>query len=235
MQNQTQEKPIQGTGRPKGGYRNAAGKRVPGVTTILSRFKESGGLVQWAYQCGCDGIDINDARDRAADAGTCCHDRIDAHLHGRTLDDNSYPKDIMAKADHAFIAFLEWQAQTKLSLTASEVSLVSEKHQFGGTFDAGFMQDGKSLRILDYKTSSGIYTDHLVQVAGGYTLLWQEHFPKQEIHGIDILRISKPSAPDDPVSFEHRHFSAELIPICQRYFLLLREAYDMDKRIKGLL
>lgn len=31
-----------------GGYRTADGKRVPSVTTICSRFKESGGLIYWA-------------------------------------------------------------------------------------------------------------------------------------------------------------------------------------------
>lgn len=221
------------TGRPKGGYKNAAGKRVPGVTTILGRFKESGGLIQWAWTCGRDGIDINDARDRAADAGTACHEMIDAHLHQRVFDKAVYPPDVLAKAEHAFLGFLEWCDQTKLALVASEVSLVSEKYQFGGTFDGGFVAG--SLRLLDYKTSSGIYTDQLVQVAGGYSLLWEEHHPKEPLHGIDILRISKPTAPDDPVSFEHRHFSAEVIPIAQKQFLLFRECYELDKRLKGLL
>lgn len=221
------------TGRPKGGYVNAAGKRVPGVTTILNRWKESGGLVQWAYQCGRDGIDINDARDRAADAGTACHEMIDCHLHGRRFDSSLWMPQILAKADHAFLAFLEWCEQSNLALIASEISMVSGLHQFGGTFDGAFIAG--TLRLLDYKTSSGIYTDQLTQVAGGYSLLWQEHYPEKPLHGIDILRVSKPERPDDPVSFEHRHWSAEIIPIAQEQFLLLRRAYDLDKRLKGLL
>lgn len=221
------------TGRPKGEYVNAAGKRVPGVTSILNRWKESGGLVQWAYQCGRDGIDINDARDRAADAGTACHEMIDCHLHARVFNRDAYPEHTIDTAEHAFIAFLEWAGQSKLALAASEVSLVSDKHQFGGTFDGAFIAG--TLRLLDYKTSSGIYTDHLIQVAGGYSLLWQEWYEDKPLHGIDILRVSKPERPDDPVSFEHRHWSAEIIPIAQEQFLLLRKAYDLDKRLKGLL
>jgi len=220
-------------GRPKGGYKNEAGKKVPGVTTILSRFKEAGGLIQWAYNCGKEGIDINDARDRAADAGTATHQMIDDHLHGETFDRTAWKSNVLAKADHCFLAFLEWAEQSKLKLKAAELSLVSERHQFAGTFDAAMI--GGSLRLLDYKTASGIYTDQLIQVAGGYSLLWQEHFPSEPIGGIDILRISKPDAEDDPVSFEHRHFSAEIIPIAQKQFLLLRQAYDLDKRLKGLL
>lgn len=223
---------TQTTGRPKAGYRNAAGKRVPGVTTIISRFKESGGLVQWAYQCGLDGLDINKVRDDAADAGTCCHEMIDCHLHGIPRI-SAYPQVVEEKAEHAFLAYLEWAEQSKLKLVASEQSLVSEKYQFGGTFDAVLVAG--TLRLLDYKTSSGIYQDYLIQVGGGYSLLWQEHHPDQPLHGMDILRISKPEAPDDPITFEHRHWSAEIFPLAQRQFILFREAYALDKRLKGLL
>lgn len=224
---------IKPTGRPKAGYVNAEGKKVPGTTTILNRFKESGGLIQWAYNCGRDGIDINAARERAADAGTLCHDMIDAHLHGRDFERNGHGQDALTKADHAFLGFLEWKAQTSLKLVAAEVSLVSEKHQFGGTFDAALV--GDTLRLLDYKTASAIYNDALVQVAGAYSLLWAEHYPDQPLHGIDILRISKPESDSDPVSFHHCHWSAEIIPVAQEQFLLLRRAFDLDKRLKGFL
>lgn len=226
----------QTTGRPKAGYRNAAGKRVPGCTTIVSRFKESGGLMHWAWQCGMDGLDINQVRDDAADAGTMAHDMIDCHLRGKKLDlppEFNMNSPILKNAEHAFLAYLEWAEQSKLKLVASEQSLVSEKHQFGGTFDAVLVAG--TLRLLDYKTSSGIYQDMLIQVGGGYSLLWAEHHASEPLHGMDILRISKPKSPDDPVSFEHRHFSAEIFPIAQRQFLLFREAYELDKRLKGLL
>lgn len=224
---------IKSTGRPKGGYVNAVGQKVPGTTTIIGRFKESGGLIQWAYNCGKEGIDINAARDRAADAGTLCHDMIDAHLHGRNFSRVGHDMDALTKADHAFLGFLEWKAQTNLKLVAAEISLVSEKHQFGGTFDAALV--GDTLRLLDYKTASAIYNDALIQVAGAYSLLWEEAHPDQPLHGIDILRISKPEQADDPISFHHCHWSAEIIPVAQEQFLLFRRAYDLDKRLKGFL
>lgn len=222
------------SGRPASGYKNAAGDRIPGVTTIIGRFKESGGLIQWAYKCGRDGIDINKARDAAADAGTCCHQMIDDHLHGRPFNREAWDDALLAKADHAFLAFLEWQETTKVQVAAAEVSLVSERHQFGGTFDAVTV-GGNKLRLLDYKTSNGIYHDMLIQVAGGYSLLWQEHHPAEAIEGIQLLRISKPEHPDDPISFHHHYWSAELIPLAQRQFLLLREAYDLDRRLKKMV
>ena len=223
------------TGRPKAVYRNAAGKRVPGTTTVISRFKESGGLMHWAWQCGMDGLDINQVRDDAADAGTCCHEMIDVHLRKKPSEnfEHRYSEKVRINAGHAFIGYLEWAEQSKLSVVASEQSLVSEKYQFGGCFDAVLV--GGTLRLLDYKTSSGIYQDMLIQVGGAYSLLWEEHHPDQPLQGMDLLRISKPKSPDDPVSFEHRHWSAEIFPIAQRQFILLREAYDLDKRLKGLL
>lgn len=221
------------SGRPSGGYRNKAGTRVPGVTTIIGRFKESGGLLHWAWECGMNGLDINKVRDDAADAGTCCHEMIDCHIHGRTFKHAPWDSMIIQKAEHAMLGYLEWSEQTKLKLVASEQSLVSEKYNFGGTFDC-VLTNGQ-LRLLDYKTSSGIYQDYLIQVAGGYSLLWQEHYPDKPLQGMDLLRISKPKSPDDPVSFEHRHWSAEIFAPCQRQFILFREAYELDKKLKGLL
>lgn len=229
--------------RPKTGYVNAEGKKVPGTTTIINRFKDSSGLIQWAYRCGTDGIDINRAKDEAADAGTCCHEMIDCHLHKREFDRDlwRWGEGVLESADHAFLGYLAWAKNNNLRLVASEQSLVSEKHQFGGTFDVAMIGDAE-LRLLDFKTSNGIYTDQLIQVAGAYTLLWQEHYgnPRDAVYsgemtGIDILRISKPDAPNDPISFHHHHWSAEIIPIAQRAFIAMRELYDLDKRLKGML
>jgi hypothetical protein len=221
------------TGRPKAGYRNAAGEAVPGCTTITGRFKESGALIYWAWNCGKEGKDIRAEKEAAADAGSCCHEMIDCHLHNRTFQTADWPAVAIGKAAHAFLAYLEWVEQNKLTVEAAEISLVSESYQFGGTFDA--VMRGGHLRLLDYKTSNGLYSDMLIQVAGGYSILWAEHFKGQPLQGIDLLRISKPKADDDPIMFEHRHWSAEIFPIAQELFLHYRRAYDLDKRLKGLM
>ena len=69
-----------GSGRPKGGYIDATNVRVPSVTTILGRCKESGGLVGWAWKMGRDGISLDEARKGTADVGSCVHDRIEAAI-----------------------------------------------------------------------------------------------------------------------------------------------------------
>lgn len=221
------------TGRPKEGYRNRNGEKIPGTTTIVGRFKDSGALIYWAWNCGKEGKDIRNEKDSAADAGSCTHEMIDCHLHNRKFLHGPWPALAIAKAEHAFLAYLDWADQNRLSVEASEISLISEQHQFGGTFDA--VMRGGHLRLLDYKTSNGLYPDMLIQVAGGYSILWAENFPDKPLAGIDLLRVSKPKAADDPVMFEHRHWSAELFPIAQEQFLLLRRAYDLDKRLKGFI
>lgn len=220
--------------RPKSGYKLSDGTKVPGTTTITGRFKDAGALIGWAYKCGCDGVDMYHSRETSMDAGTCCHEMIDHHLHGRPepLDLEKYSKEVKAAAEHAYLGYLEWAEQNKVQVRKSELSLVSERHRFGGSIDCAAIQ-GK-LRLLDFKTG-GIYPEHLIQVAGAYTLLWQEHFGKEEIHGIDLLAISKPEFLTDPVGFKHYHWSGEIIPICQAAFLHMRDLYDLDKRIKSLL
>jgi hypothetical protein len=209
------------------------GTRIPGTTTIVGRFKDAGALIAWAFNCGKQGIDIHKVTDLAKDVGSCAHEMIDAHIHGRTFRTADWPTVVIGKAEHAFISYLDWADQNALSVEAAEISLVSERYQYGGTFDA--VMRGGYLRLLDYKTSKGIYPDMLVQVAGGYSILWQEHYPTKILNGIDLLRISKPETDGDPVSFHHHHWSAEIFPIAQEQFLIMRRAYDLDKRLKGLL
>ena len=73
--------------RPKGGYKNKDGKRVPGVTTIINRFKDSGGLMWWAFEQGKAAErgeigSLYDKRDEAAEAGTIAHNLFEMFING---------------------------------------------------------------------------------------------------------------------------------------------------------
>lgn len=219
-------------GRPTDGYR-IDGERVPGVTTISGLIKPPGPLMHWAWECGMKGLDYRKVRDAAADSGTCVHAMIEEDWHGRAFDRSHYDPAILAKADHAFLAYLKWKEQTQLKVVKAELSLVSHKHRFGGTMDCLLV--GGELSIGDYKSSNAVYEDMLIQVAGGYALLWEEHFPDEALTGMHLLRFSKPKEADDPISFAAHYWSAEIFPIAKKQFLTLREAYDVQKRLKGLL
>lgn len=217
-------------GRPKDGY-YIDGERVPGVTTIINRFKPSGGLIHWAWQQGKDGKDYRETRDAAADAGTIAHDMVEADIYGAQFDRSQYNPELLEKADGAFKAYQEWKAQTQLEIAESECSLLSYAHRFGGTIDAVVIRG--ALAIADWKTASGTFPDHLIQLAA-YVLLWEENYPERPITGgAHLLRFSKQATPNDPIAFTHHYWSN--LDLAKEQFLLYRRAYDLDKRIAKLL
>lgn len=226
----------------KGGYFTKAG-RVPSVTTILGRFKESGALIHWAAGQAAEYVKLNlpanptsedvmrvcetakhayrDVRDKAADAGTMAHDAVEAWIHGHLV--AFAEDDVSRKAKIAFDAFMEWANQTELKVTVTEKPLVSEKYQFGGTLDAMLVRGRLSLG--DWKTSNAIYGEYLCQIAA-YGILWEENFPDQPVEGgYHLLRFDK------NYGDFHHHFWAEL-ETAKRSFLLMRELYENDKELK---
>lgn len=62
-------------------------------------------------------------------------------------------------------AFLKWIEESKVQFVSSERMVYSRKHKFIGTMDAEAIVDGK-LRVIDFKTSTGIYDEMLLQTAG---------------------------------------------------------------------
>lgn len=217
--------------RPKGGYCLKDGTRIPSVTTVISRFKASGGLIHWAWQQGRDGLDYRETRDKAADAGTCAHAMVECDIRQLPFNVNDYQPDVIEKASGAFNAYTEWKDQTQLVPVATEVSLVSEEYGFGGTLDA-MLINGK-LALGDWKTANAVYHDNLMQLAA-YKGLWEEHHPDRPVEGgFHLLRFSKQKHPDDPVSFAHHYWSS--LDLAWEQFLLLLHAYRNDKRLKDML
>ncbi len=212
---------------PAAGYRLADGTRVPGTTTILGRWKESGGLLQWAFKQGQSGArSLYEERDKAADIGTLAHAMVECRLTGVDPDTalKSAPDDFKDKARNAYRSFDTWMTNQRAEIISAETPLVSEAHRYGGTPDFVMrMPDGR-LALGDIKTSNGIYRDHLMQVAA-YAILWNETQVEKITAGFHITRFAK-EFPD----FEHRYF--EDLTDAGELFLLLRRAYDMDTQLK---
>jgi len=220
---------------PKAGYRLKDGSRVPGTTTIIGRFKDSGGLIHWAWDQGRNGLDYRATRDSAADAGTLGHWLVEQHiakiaeneiaaLFENKIGVEKVERPIADKAIKAYQSYLGWENQTKLEIVAQEMLLVSEKHRFGGTPDAVGKIDGV-LCLVDWKTGNSLYRDHLVQVAA-YRALWEESHPDQLLTGgFHICRFSK-----DFGDFAH-HYYDDLTDAWEQ-FLLFRRAYEIDALLK---
>lgn len=209
-------------------YKDSAGKRVPSVTTILGRFKESGGLLYWANKAGLDGLTLEQARTPAATAGTLAHELVEAHLRGEPEPELQGDPEIIAKARGAYATYLKWESMTKLEVRHAEVALISEKYHFGGRLDAiGVV--GNELVLIDWKTSNSVYLDYTLQMAA-YQVLWEEAYPDHPlVGGFHLCRFAKEEG-----DFGHHHF-----PKLEREavtFLKMRELYDLtkdcEKRVK---
>jgi len=214
---------------PKQGYKLKNGDKVPGVTTIIGRFKDSGGLLYWAFEQGKAAeqgkiSNLYDKRDEAATAGTLAHAMVETHIKGDplpALPDN----DIGKQARQGFENYLRWQEDNKIKVIKQEMILVSETYKFGGCPDALGKDSRGDLCILDWKTSNGIYPDYLIQIAA-YHQLWGENHPDEPITGgYHLLRFSKEHA-----DFAH-HYWSELNDALEQ-FKLFRQAYDLDKLLK---
>jgi hypothetical protein len=232
---------IAGDGRP-GVYRvrptadqaarGKRGDRVPGVTTVVKRFQESGGLIHWAYKCGLDDIDINEARDDAATAGHLGHDWVEDTIHERPLrePDKSLTDEQVAGARTALNAFIEWRDQVQLEIVATEVPLVSEALRFGGTLDAIFRLKRSRLVLGDWKTGNRVYSEHLAQL-GGYAILIEENDLLAQLgggalDGVQLLRFDKEFG-----SFAHYSWPLPVLEIGKSAFRQMRSLYDVCHRL----
>ena len=213
--------------RPKGGrYYLADGKTiVPSVTTVLSRFKESGGLIYWAWQQGRDGKDFREERDKAAEAGSLAHALVEAHLRGEdvALVESGATSEVKMQAQRSFANFMAFQERTGMTIYSLEEPMVSELYHTGGTADAILQIEGK-LAIGDWKTG-GLYVDHLLQVAA-YKEIYEETHPGVKLDGgYHLLRFSRESG-----DFTHHYFSE--LDAAWGMFLYLRRAYELDRQLK---
>lgn len=166
---------VHGPGRPDR-YIGADGNPVPSVTTITSRFKDSGALLAWAHRQGTAGIPLNEARDKAADAGHVTHAWIADFVADRPLTTFPFtPDEIIDKAENAFAAFIAWAERVRLEIVATEMPLVHSRLGYGGTFDGlGFLDlalGGRALCLLDWKSGNRTYPEHLIQLAAYRELL----------------------------------------------------------------
>jgi hypothetical protein len=78
------------------------------------------------------------------------------------------------------------------------MSLVSEIHRFGGTFDIGAVLG--DMAMVDIKTSKGIYPVSMVPQIAAYGQLFNEHHPENPMKGYHIIRLGEDG------SFEHKYW-----------------------------
>lgn len=229
-------------GTPSGGYYNAAGQKVPSVTTVIGRFKDSGGLIKWAYRQGTEHENLRgrglpapanlyDVVQVAATAGSIAHDLIEQHIitgevQVEVLDGwKSADEKTQDKARNCYRQYQRWRKQTNITIDRTETGGVSELYQYGGTFDGLGRNAEGELVLIDWKTSNAVYGDYLIQLAA-YD---QINFEKtgERVKEFHLLRMAKLSA-------DFAHHSWTDLSDGLRAFVLMRElyqlTYDLGKR-----
>lgn len=221
---------------PKKGYW-LEGQRLPGTTTVIGRFKDSGGLLHWAFKQGQSGAShLYEQAEKAADIGTAAHALIEFHINESEEKPKEYlelSNEDQTKADNAFEMYLKWEKQTGLKMLSKyqEIQLVSPALKFGGTPDAIAEIDGKIV-LLDWKTSNSVYQDYIIQLAAyrhlindGIRMDTGEPLKLQVENEAHLLRFAK-----DYPDFGHHYFGD--LDVAWKQFCLFREAYDNDKELK---
>jgi hypothetical protein len=215
--------------RPKHGYTNAAGQPVPGTTDVTGRYKDSGALMHWAHKQGAAGLPLYERS--PLDIGSAVHKMAELDLIGasdREIEASLYTylsaPNHLQMAHASFRAFRQWREQCRVRPLVQEVSIVSEKHQFGGTPDLVAIIDN-GIGLVDFKTSKGVYSEMKVALAA-HGALWNETHPKQTLDSYHLIVLPKDGGP-----FQH-HACGDLQREWEIFQLWLK-AYHLEKAKPG--
>ena len=195
------------------------GIKVPSVTTILGRYKNSTGLIIWSNKLGLEGKSYHAELNKAGDIGTALHELAELHIKG---DYYELPEDSIVQ--ECFNKFKDWWSEQNYEVNFTEKSFCCRKYKYGGTADLVVNGD----TIIDFKTSKAVYDDHLVQMSA-YRYMIEEQDGIEINKGI-LARFGKEGSDD----FEIREFSKSDLNKGFKYFKVLREAFDLDKQVSKL-
>ena len=197
---------------------------VPGITTVLN-LRAKPQLIPWANKIGLQGIEVGKYVDDKADIGTLAHDMITNKLTGKESDTSDYSKNQIDLAENSVLSFWEWEKDHKIEeVFFCERPLVSNIYRFGGTLDIYAKVNGKK-EIIDLKTGSGIWPEHVWQVATLKVLLEDNGF---SVDGTRIVNIPRA----ETEAFLEKTVSEKENEIGWKIFQNLLAVYYLEKEMK---
>lgn len=240
----------------KAGYFTKDGTRVPSVTTILGRYKESGALLHWAAGQSVEYVKrellkiptsgLDDPAVPRSELLKLCEQAKHAY---RTVRDDAADAGTMAhdavercikgeEISDSFFPLNDVGAKARTSFLAfmqwanqTQLKVThTEVALVSEKYRFGGTLDAMMIRqhrsCGDWKTSNSVYGEYLCQVAA-YGILWDENYPDDPITGgYHLLRFDK------IYGDFHAHYWAEL-ETAKRSFLLMRELYANDAELKA--
>jgi hypothetical protein len=193
-------------------YKNAAGTRLPGVTSVLGVLDKAA-LRGWyadmerRHVLSCVAavaanplLSLSELlgekwaadvkKGRSADIGTVAHARCEAFLHGMVLDEEGLDPDLLRLSLNGFARFQDVWVREGLSIVHSELQMVSERRQVGGTADIIARRPDGGLELKDLKTSKASrgwpYPEVFAQVAA-----YAEMCEEVGVGHIDVVSVER--------------------------------------------
>ena len=155
-------------------------------------------------------------KNEAADLGTLAHEYFDAFIRGEQ------PKEVIQEIEPAIDAFNQWVEKSDIHPVVGDTKVFSLQYQYGGALDGLAIDDYGNFILLDWKTSSGIWTEYAFQVAA-YCQAFRETYgitPQKAV----IVRFSKKA----PVEFEVKEVAN--LEDAFSGFLAAKKLYEMLKK-----
>lgn len=212
-------------------YELADGTRVPGATTITGLLNKPA-LIKWANRMGLEGVDTTKYVDRAASIGTVAHRLVQADWQGEDYNAvreslaEEHGEETLSYAENSALSYFAWAKHLPLRPLWAERPLVSEAHRFGGTLDLLASIGGDTV-IVDLKTGSGIYPEHVIQVSAYRQLV--EEVLALKVEQAVILNIPR----RESESFQSKQLLPAQMDVAWQVFWHLRQVYDLKKRVSA--
>ena len=146
-------------------YITVSGQKVPSVTTIIGSNLgwNKNILLGWTRKKMNEGIDPLRIRDFAGEVGTVAHGLIEQFFTGEVFNIYEYPSEAVTAAQVSYGAFQAFESTNDLEMEESEVPVVHEILNYGGTIDWVGKLNGVRC-MVDFKTSSSVHVDHYIQL-----------------------------------------------------------------------
>ncbi len=158
-------------------YHLKDGREVVGVTTILKSYggDKVNALLGWACKLEREGKKWRDELAASGRHGTLVHGRVAAAAHGQAPEFKGATE---AEIDASFApaqAIAKWLLASEWKIKHSELQMVSEAWEVGGTCDLIMEDQSGGLVLIDLKTSSSVHDTHAIQ-ACAYASMYLETF-----------------------------------------------------------
>ena len=197
-------------------YKNKNDKRLKSVTTIINGCLgwNKQPLLMWTRKHCLNGEDSLKLLKEAGRIGTLAHNMIEEFTKGGVVNLDGYTPNEISQAKTAYYGFYNWFANNNVTFHETELKLVSEQYQFGGTFDAICKVNGK-LVVCDWKSSNDVHSEYLIQL-GAYRQLIQENLD-YKIKGAILLKLDK----EEKGVYEEHHYKIKDLNWGWKMFKLL--------------